>query len=180
VIASSDMLVMQLELPLEVVEEAAGWAHGQGTRVMLTPAPVLPVPDSLLANVDLLVCNEHEVVQLADEPDIVAAARALLGRGPSSVVVTCGAQGCLHVGRGTAPVEVAAPRVQAVDTTAAGDTFAGCLAVALCEGRGVGDSLRWATAAAAMSVQRAGASGSMPHRWELDNFHASLDDGCEG
>ncbi|MER7833198.1 ribokinase [Streptomyces sp. NPDC095602] len=166
-IAASDALLLQLELPLDAVLAGAQAARRHGVRTVLTPAPAQPLPRDLLALVDLLVPNEHEAATLAGVADPRAAAEELL-RDVPEVVVTLGAAGCLYVARGADPVTVPARRVRAVDTTAAGDTFTGALAVALGEGRPVPDALAWASAAASLSVGRAGASSSMPHRAEID------------
>jgi ribokinase len=166
VLAGSDALLLQLELPLGAVLAGAAAGRAAGVRVVLTPAPAQPLPDELLADVDLLVPNEHEAAAVTglDTPDDALA--ALLERVPE-VVITLGSAGCLYGARGAAPVRVPAVRVQAVDTTAAGDTFVGALAVALAEGRAPAAALGWASAAAALSVQRLGASSSMPARAEI-------------
>lgn len=174
-IAGADVLLLQLELPLEVVVAAAVWAREQGRQVVLTPAPVLSLPPALIGAVDLVVPNQHEAARLTGEADPAAASRALLAAGAGAVVVTLGERGCLYADTAAAePLQVPAPRVEVVDTTAAGDTFVGALVVALADGRHVSDALRWATAAAALSVQRAGASASMPYRLEIDAFLATM------
>ncbi|MEW2392749.1 ribokinase [Streptomyces venezuelae] len=168
-IASADALMLQLEVPLDGVLAAARAARSHGVRTILTPAPAQPLPPELLAAVDLLLPNEHEAATLtgiADDPH--AAARALLSQVPE-VVITLGSRGSLYASRDTEPVTVPARQVAAVDTTGAGDTFAGALAVALAEGNSVADALGWASAAAALSVQRPGASASMPCRKEIDD-----------
>lgn len=166
-LADCDVLLLQLELPLETVAAGAAAGRAAGVRVVLTPAPAQPLPASLLADVDLLVPNEHEAAALAGLTDPAAAVAALLAHSPE-VVVTLGAAGCLYAARGGEPVRVPAPAVDAVDTTAAGDSFVGALAVALAEGRPIIAALEWATAAAALSVRRPGASTSMPRRSEID------------
>ena len=175
-IAAADVLVMQLELPLEIVTAGAATARRAGTRVALTPAPVQPLPAALMDNVDLVLANQYEAAQLAGIDADVAAEDALAGllaRVPEAVV-TLGGDGSLHGTRGGTPVRVPAPRVTAVDTTAAGDCFAGALVVALAEERPVAEALCWATAASALSVQRPGASSSMPERAEIDDFARRL------
>lgn len=167
-IDGAELLLMQLELPLDLVTAAAVHARSRGVRVVLTPAPAVPLPEALLDAVGLLVPNEHEAALLAGVGDPVAAARSLAARG-GDVVVTLGAKGALRVS-GDEATEVAAFAVAAVDTTAAGDTFAGVLAVGLAEGLDWPEALRRASAAAALSVQRPGASSSMPHRAEIDAF----------
>jgi ribokinase len=168
-IASSDLLLVQLELPLEVVVEASQAARAAGTRVILTPAPVLPLPDALVASVDVLVPNEHEALRLADAAELEDAIAALSLQVPD-LVVTLGERGGVHVGPSGARDAFAAPIVEAVDTTAAGDTFVGALAVSIGWGREWPVALARAAAAAAISVSRVGASASMPVRDELDRF----------
>ena len=113
--------------------------------------------------------NEHEAATLTGiSGDPERAAAALLAHVPE-VVITLGARGCLYASRAQPePVAVLAPPVTAVDTTGAGDTFVGALAVALAEGRPMTDALTWASSAAALSVQRPGAATSMPYRAEID------------
>ncbi|MFF4579118.1 ribokinase [Streptomyces sp. NPDC001389] len=166
-IGAADSLLLQLELPLEAVLAGARAARAHGVRTVLTPAPVRPLPDELLAATDLLVPNEHEAAALTGLTDPHRAAEALL-RAVPEVVITLGAAGCLYAARGREPLAVPVPRVRAVDTTAAGDTFVGALAVALGEGRTVPEGLRWASVAASLSVQRPGAQSSMPTRAETD------------
>ncbi|GGO50511.1 ribokinase [Streptomyces lasiicapitis] len=166
-IASAAALLLQLEIPMEGVLAAAQAARAAGVRTILTPAPARPLPPELLAATDLLLPNEHEAAALTGLPDPADAARALLDQVPE-VVVTLGAAGSLYVARGAEPVTVPARRVTAVDTTGAGDTFAGALAVALCEGNYLPQAASWASAASALSVQRPGAAASMPYRTEID------------
>ena len=171
-IRTSDVLLLQLELPTETVDVAARWGAENGVKVVLTPAPVRPVSADLLEAVDLLVPNEPEAALLTGVEDPRLAAEALLSRGPRAVAVTMGRRGCLYAD-GSQVLQVPAIEVPAVDTTAAGDTFVAALTVALGEGRAVPECLEWATAAAAISVQRPGASASMPHRQEIDALVAT-------
>ncbi|UXY26980.1 ribokinase [Streptomyces sp. HUAS TT20] len=167
VIASADALLLQLEIPMAAVLAGADAARRHGVRTILTPAPTQPLPPGLLAATDLLVPNEHEATALTGRPDPREAADVLLDRVPE-VVVTLGAAGCLYLTRGAEPLVVPAPAVTAVDSTGAGDTFVGALAVALGEERPIREALTWAAAAAAVSVQREGASASMPYRPEIE------------
>lgn len=196
-------LLCQLEVPLATVAAAASAASAAGVVVVLNPSPVRPLPAGLLADVDVLLVNEHEAGALAadgadggdgggaaaaggEDGDAVGRARALarrlLGVVPR-VVVTLGAAGALVAVRGGADdgVHVPGHRVPVADTTGAGDAFAGALAAALEEARvgahGTGGApdegrlvaaARLATAAAALSVQRTGASGSAPRREEVE------------
>ncbi|MEU7555914.1 ribokinase [Streptomyces sp. NPDC044571] len=166
-IGAADSLLLQLEVPLSAVLAGARAARAHGVRTVLTPAPAQPLPAELLAVVDLLVPNEHEAAALTGLTDPHQAAAALLHEVPE-VVITLGAAGSLYAARGQEPLTVPAPRVRAVDTTAAGDTFVGALAVALGEGRPVPEALAWAASAAALSVQRPGAQDSMPTQAQID------------
>ena len=172
IIASADALLLQLEIPLAAVLAGARAARAHGIRTILTPAPAQPLPPELLAATDLLVPNEHEATTLTGRTDPADAATALLDHVPE-VVVTLGSAGSLYVARGADPLVVPAPQVTAVDSTGAGDTFVGALAVALTEGRSMRSALAWAGAAAALSVQRPGASASMPCRPEIEVQFAS-------
>ncbi|MFF2728537.1 ribokinase [Streptomyces sp. NPDC058008] len=166
-VAAGGLLLLQLELPLAAVTEAARTAKARGVRTILTPSPVQPLPAGLLDAVDLIVPNEHEAAALTGYEEPHAAARILLRQVPE-VLITLGRKGCLYAARGGEPVLFPAPEVIAVDTTGAGDTFVGTLAVALGEGRPVPEAVAWASSAAALCVQRAGASTSMPYRSEID------------
>lgn len=166
-IATADLLLLQLELPLTAVLDAAEAARRHGVRTVLTPAPAQPLPPELLAAIDLLIPNEHEATALTGVTDPHKAAVELLNHVPE-VVITLGASGSLYASRETAPFTVPARRVDAVDTTGAGDTFVGTFAVAIGEGRPIEEALRWASTAAALCVQRHGASTSMPYRSEID------------
>ncbi|MFJ6698616.1 ribokinase [Streptomyces sp. NPDC091272] len=168
VIGCAYALLVQLELPMSVVTAGATAARGHGVMTILTPAPAVPMPPELLAVTDLLVPNEHEAAALTGLHDPLLAARALLDDVPA-VLVTLGAAGSTYVSRETPePVFVPAHPAEPVDTTAAGDTFVGALAVALGEGRPMPEAMRWASGAAALSVGRHGASTSMPYRQEID------------
>ncbi|MFI6643741.1 ribokinase [Streptomyces sp. NPDC050504] len=166
-IAAADTLLLQLELPLSVVVAGAAAARAHGVRTVLTPSPVRPLPPELLSCVDLLVPNQHEAEALTGHADPRAAADELLRLVPE-VVITLGAAGSLHASRTTPPLTVPAPKVTAVDTTGAGDTFVGTLAVAVGEGRPVTEALAWASTAAALCVQKPGAAASMPYRQEIE------------
>ncbi|WP_129668509.1 ribokinase [Phytoactinopolyspora endophytica] len=191
-IDSAGMLLLQLELPLSVVSEAAAYARSVGVRTVLTPAPAIPLPDELLADIDLLVPNEHEAAILVagapsstvgdgtgttddeESGNAESLARGLTKRS-RAVSVTLGARGAIYLATDAAPVRVPAFNVDAVDTTAAGDTFVGVFSVGLAEGLAPETALRRASAAAALSVQRFGASSSMPTRDEIETFLAKVE-----
>ena len=168
VIAGAELLVMQWELPLEVIAEARAHAAAAGVRTVLTPAPVVDVPLESLAGIDLLVPNEHEAVQLAGVDGTEAAAIALSRATGGTVIVTLGSQGCLRAEGGEIVARHPARVVEAVDTTAAGDTFVGVLCALWLETGDLDEATRWATNASSIAVTRAGATTSMPTRAELD------------
>ncbi|MDX6568356.1 MAG: ribokinase [Gaiellales bacterium] len=168
-IAGCDLLLLQLESPLEVVIESAAAARAAGTRVVLTPAPARALPEELTNSLDILVPNEHEALQVAAAGDLETAIAILVERVPH-VVVTLGERGGVHVGRDGARTVFAPPRVEAVDTTAAGDPFVGALALALGQDRDWPEALSRAAAAAAVSVGRPGASESMPRPDEVERL----------
>jgi ribokinase len=165
---------LQLEIPLQTVEAAARLAATREARLILNPAPARMLPDTLLSRLSLITPNEGEAEQLtavdvSDEAALARAAAALHGRGVRDVLVTLGARGVFVSADGRSEL-VSACRVDAVDTTAAGDVFNGSLAVALVEQRPLGDAVRFASAAAALSVTRMGAQASAPQRAEIETF----------
>jgi ribokinase len=167
-IARSRALLLQLELPMEAVVAAARAARIAGVPVILTPAPAQPLPDELLDTVTTIVPNEHEAAAITGVTGVDAALDALLER-VGEVVITLGSEGALYGSRSGERLRIPAVEVKAVDTTAAGDTFVGALAVARSEGLTVAEALRFASTAAALSVQREGASTSMPTRRQIED-----------
>jgi len=159
-IAEADVLVLQLEIPLATVTAAARAARAAGTRVLLNAAPIRDLPAELLENVDILVVNEHEGAFLARGAAVETLAPV--------VIVTLGAAGAVAHENG-GEVRVPAPTVSAVDATGAGDTFCGALAALLAEGAALEGALRFAVAAASLSVQKHGAVPSIPTRSEIDS-----------
>jgi ribokinase len=176
IVEPDDVVLVQLEIPLDTVRAAVGLAQRHQARVILNPAPARALSDPWLADVALLTPNEHEAAALTgldggtDEawPRIVAA---LHERGVRDVLITLGAAGVYVSTQGVA-IRQPGFAVDTVDTTAAGDVFNGALAVALIEGRDVIGAARFASAAAALSVTRPGARDSAPSRAEIDAFLA--------
>jgi len=176
-IRSADVLMLQLEIPLETVRVAIDIAAESGVPVILDPAPAAPLDRSLLAKVDYLTPNESEAERLTgvavkDETSAQAAARKLLEAGAKHVIVTLGAQGALVATR-EQTVLVPSCRVEAKDSTAAGDAFNGALAAALGEGVELPAAVRRACMAGALSATRMGAQPSLPTREQLDRFLAA-------
>jgi ribokinase len=173
-IEGARVVLLQLETPLATVEAAATLAHRAGVRVILNPAPAQALPDSLLRKVSLLTPNETEAAMLTginvhDVASAALAAAALRRRGARAVIVTLGANGALVSTEAGASWVPGFP-VKAVDTTAAGDVFNGALAVRLAEDCPLDEAVRFAHAAAALSVTRAGAQPSIPTRREINAF----------
>ncbi|THV42506.1 ribokinase [Glycomyces buryatensis] len=181
-IASAGVLVLQLETPIATVEAAVRAAKATDTAVVLNAAPSGAVPAELLGQIDILVVNEHEAAELAGEPDGTGE-RSLLsvltGHG-CAVIITLGADGALVGVPGESPVRVAALKVDAKDTTGAGDAFVGAFAAALDRAERSADlsalveATEFATAAAALAVQRKGAVPSIPTLEEVRKFREAL------
>ncbi|MGB9880476.1 MAG: PfkB family carbohydrate kinase, partial [Anaerolineae bacterium] len=178
-IEAADVLLLQLETPLETVRQAAEIAHRAGVRVVLNPAPARPLPVELLALVDVLTPNEGEanllaakqVAQSATLADAETAARCLIERGVKVVIVTLGARGALIV---TPDFQQLVPgfTVDVIDTTAAGDAFNGGLAVALAEGKTLAEAVLFANACGALAATKLGAQPSLPTAEEVARFLA--------
>jgi ribokinase len=159
------VVMASCEVPVEATLKAFQLAREAHALTILNPAPARPLPDELLALVDVLTPNESELFQLAGAAhagSIDAAAMQLLTRGCGAVLVTLGAAGCRLYQRGQAPVEVAGRVMPVRDTIGAGDTFTGALAAALARGESLASAMQWANAAAALSVTREGAIEGIP------------------
>ncbi len=172
IINKGDIILLQLEIPLDVVQHAAKIGRQKKAIVVLDPAPApnQPLPQTLLQNVDYILPNEHEasaLLQMQGSPETLS--QKLLDQGVRNVIITCGSEGCVYRNKKilrTIPVF----SFDVVDTTAAGDCFAGALAVALAEGSKIPSDLTWVQLAAAMSVTRMGAQPSLPTRNEVDTY----------
>ncbi|WP_263730682.1 ribokinase [Cellulomonas sp. SG140] len=172
-VAGADVVLAQLEIPLEAVLAAAR-ARRPGSVLVLNAAPSRPLPDELWAALDVLVVNEHEAVDLGHPAvDVDAAVELLLAKVPT-VVVTMGERGALVARRGTAVVRVPSIEVEPVDATGAGDTFCGVLAARLADGDDVVAAVRTATVAGALAVTRHGAQPGVPAAAEVDATLAAL------
>lgn len=171
---NADMLVMQLETSIPAITTAARLAKKYNVPIVLNPAPAAPLAPSLLKLVSIITPNETEAefltgIKVTDTASAEAAARVLLGKGVKNVIITLGSKGAYLCNAETSEL-IPSRKVKAVDTTAAGDTFNGALAVALGEGRALPDAVRFANAAAAISVTRLGAQPSAPARAEIERL----------
>lgn len=173
-IADAHTLLLQLEVPLESVFEAAKLARSHGTRVVLNPAPARPLPAELLALVDLITPNQTEAelltgVKVSDEASAAQAAARFHQMGISDVMITLGSQG-VYCSNARQQQLIPGFRVEAVDTTAAGDTFNGALLAAELASADFNAAVRFAHGAAALSVTKFGAQSSIPSKVEVDAF----------
>ena len=176
-IVSAQFLICQLETPLATVTRAIQIAHDHGVKVLLNPAPAQTLTDDLLQLVDYLIVNETEAAQLSgitatDKDSAQNASEKLLHRGVGAVLLTMGEHGAL-ITQASGTHFIPAIDVEVVDTTAAGDTFVGALAVGLANGLSLLDASLEAQYAAALTVTKLGAQTSIPHRQEVLDFMAS-------
>jgi len=171
-ISAADLLLLQLESPMEAVIEAVDIASRYATRCILNPAPAAEIPDRTLAKLYCITPNETEAevltgIAVVDERSAAAAAERLLQRGVENVVVTLGENGALLCNSDGTHHQIA-PSVPVVDSTAAGDTFNGVLVTLLAEGLPIKEAIRLAVSAASLSVQMTGAIASIPERRAFD------------
>ena len=171
IIRSAGMLLLQLEIPMPAVVRAAEIAHESGVKVVLNPAPATKLPEDLLRCVSILIPNETEAsaisgIDITDLKTAGKAANLLKSKGVHEIIITMGSRGSVVCDGET--TFIPARKVNAVDTTAAGDTFCGGVCVALSEGKDIYDAVRFATVASSIAVQRPGAQDSVPSRQEVD------------
>jgi len=176
-IASAEILLMQLETPLETVQAAAEIASSNGVKVILNPAPARELPPELLRLASIITPNEFEAevltgIEIRDDEAAGRAADILLSQGVGTAIITLGARGAFLAGGNVREV-IHGYQVHAVDTTGAGDVFNGALVVALSEEKTLPEAVSFANAAAAISVTKLGAQPSIPRRREIDSFIAS-------
>ena len=169
VIEEADILLLQLEIPIETVEYTASLAKKSGTIVILDPAPAVILSDELLSNIDYLLPNEHELdLVLGDVSGSLAEkAGALIKKGVGKVILTEGKKGVTIVSIDR-ELRIEAPDLPPVDTTAAGDTFAGVFAYGLTRGWETTEAVEFAVKAASLSVTRVGAQSSIPWIKEVE------------
>lgn len=168
------IIVMQYEIPVETLKYVIDLANARSIHVMWNFAPARAFDLSYIPKINILVLNEVEAGFLADmqvenETDAEIAAQKLVDSGVEKVIITLGSKGAYLLSR-TEKISVKAYQVNAIDTTAAGDTYCGAFAVALVEGKTMKEALEFASAAAAISVTRIGAQPSAPTRSEIDHF----------
>lgn len=177
VIREASILLLQLEIPVDTVLEAARIAFESGVYVILNPAPACRLPEEIYRYVSLLIPNETEAgqmsgIQVSDCQSAEAAAKILTKSGAGNVIITMGSKGSMIYGEDGSGF-IPSRKVDAIDTTAAGDTYCGALSVALSEGKNLYEAAVFATAASSIAVTRHGAQESVPERNEVDEALAS-------
>lgn len=174
VITDSDVILLQLEIPLDIVRAAVTAAKSAGRTVILNPAPAAELDEEILRNTDILTPNETELEFLSGHrtdtlENLKAAGSVMLEKGVKELVITLGSRGALHMNR-KAATHYSAYQVNAVDTTAAGDSFNAALAVFLSEGKTMEEAIGFAMKVGAMTVTKEGAQPSLPLLKEVNNF----------
>lgn len=180
VIASADIVLMQLEIPIETVETAAKIAKDNGVKCILNPAPARELSDKLLSCVSILTPNASEAqllsgVTVETEDDCLKAAGILQRRGVDTVIITLGAKGAFVLDKDSSGM-VEGFEAEAVDTTAAGDVFNGALAVGLAKGMQLKKAVTFANAAGSLSVTKLGAQPSAPYLSDIQRLYESREE----
>lgn len=173
-IEQCEIVVLQLEIPMEVVKYTLQLAKQLGKTTILNPAPPQPLDDELLANVDILIPNEHELAEICgiervDEHNLKEATQTLLAKGVQAILVTLGDKVCCYADNQTFTL-YPAHQVKARDTTAAGDSFIGGFAASYVLNRNIDEAIQQAQIVAAITVTRAGAQSSLPTWEEVQRF----------
>jgi ribokinase len=173
-LSDGDILLMQLEIPVETIEYAANIASRKNVKIILNPAPAQHLSDELLKKVSIITPNETEAeiltgIKVSNDDDAKKAADILKKKGVETVIITLGSRGAFVFNDKLSGL-VPSFKVKAVDTTAAGDVFNGAFTVALSEGKSIKDAVLFGNAAAALSVTKLGAQPSAPHKNEIENM----------
>lgn len=173
-IKNSDIVVVQLETPLETIKYALKKAKELGKYTILNPAPAVVLEDEIIENVDLLTPNETELEiisqkSISNEDDINECAQIMINKGVKELIVTLGSKGSLYINKETSMFKKAY-KVEAIDTTAAGDSYTGALAVAIASGKDMEYAMDFASKVGALSVMKEGAQSSLPTLTEVENF----------
>lgn len=161
-------IIMQLEIPLKIVEYVAKEAKKKNLLVILNPAPAIPLSNKLLRMVDYLIPNEHEAEVLTGEKNMEKAAQILKQKGAKNIIITLGSRGALYLDN---KLQYVPPfRVKAVDPTAAGDAFVAAFTVSILEGKKIENAIRFANAAGALAATKLGAQPSLPKRSQVEKI----------
>ena len=173
-IKNSDIVVLQLETPLNTIKYALKKSKELNKYTILNPAPALKLDDEIIKNVDLLTPNETELeiisgVSIENEEDIQKAAQIMIEKGVKELIVTLGSKGSLYINKEKS-IFKKAYKVEAVDTTAAGDSYTAALAVALSKDKNIEEAMDFASKVGALSVLKEGAQSSLPTLEDVENF----------
>lgn len=168
-IKECDLVMLQFEIPMPSVEYAAKIAKKYGKTIILNPAPARKISDSLLEMADYITPNETELMEITGISDIKKGAKNLIERGAKNVIVTLGDKGCFYINKNE-EIKMDSFKINAVDSTAAGDSFNAAFSVAICENKTMKECLRFANAVGALTAAKQGAQNSLPCRNELENF----------
>lgn len=170
----ADIVVFQLEIPVETVKEGLRISKELGKITILNPAPAQELDDHIIRNIDILIPNEHELeriskVKIENEDSMLKAAKVLLNKGIKQIIVTLGAKGVLYVNEESHKF-FKSYKVDVVDTTAAGDSFIGGFTSSYLEYKNIEEAIEMGQKTAALSIQKLGAQSSLPTKIEVDNF----------
>ena len=173
-IKNSDIVVLQLETPLNTIKYSLKKSKELNKYTILNPAPALKLDDEIIKNVDLLTPNETELeiisgVSIETEEDIQKAAQIMIEKGVKELIVTLGSKGSLYINKEKS-IFKKAYKVEAVDTTAAGDSYTAALAVALSKDKNIEEAMDFASKVGALSVLKEGAQSSLPTLEDVENF----------
>lgn len=168
-------VVIQLETPIDTIKYALQKSKELGKFTILNPAPAVKLSDDIIQNVDLLTPNETELeilsgISINNEEDIKKAANIMMEKGVKQLIVTLGSKGSLYLDKDTMEFKKSY-KVEAIDTTAAGDTYTGALSVALSQNKTVDEAMDFASKAGAISVTRVGAQTSIPNLHDIENYN---------
>jgi ribokinase len=170
----SKIVLSQLEIPIDTVEYSMKIAKEKDNYTILNPAPAKELSDDLIKNIDLLTPNETELeiisgIKINNFDDVIRASKLLIDKGVKELIVTLGREGSLYINKNSEK-KFNAYKVNAVDTTAAGDSFNGGIAVSIMEGKSMYEAIDFASKVGALTVTREGAQSSLPYRDDVDNF----------
>lgn len=173
-IKTSDIVVVQLETPINTIKYALKKAKELGKYTILNPAPAVKLEDEIIKNVDLLTPNETELeilsgVKINNEDDIQIASKVMIEKGVKELIVTLGSKGSLYINKENYKFKKAY-KVDAIDTTAAGDSYTGALAVALSQDKNIEEAMDFASKVGALCVMKEGAQISLPTLKDVENF----------
>ncbi|MFD3262266.1 ribokinase [Paenibacillus lentus] len=175
----SDVVLLQLEIPLDTVVECIKYAHGAGKKIILNPAPAQSLPEEIYPMLYSLTPNRQELSVLAGAPEILqendftalyAAMRKMIDKGLPSIMVTLGADGAVHMNASGHTFHIPGRKMDVTDTTGAGDCFNAALAVSIAKGLSMEQAAEYAVAASALAVTKFGAQNGMPEVAEVTRF----------